>query len=198
MPVDIVLVAEDVLSLAVLQKLVEHTGRGFRVYLARNEKGIGNIRKNLQTYRNASKVLPHVVLVDLDRVECPATLREEWGVKQLPQAMLFRVAVREIEAWVMADQQGFAEFCGVPGNRLSPQPEALPDPKQELLNLVRRGRKRKLIDDVVPMQGTPMSKGPLYNERLIQFVQDDWSVDRAAVSAPSLRRTCERIRFFLS
>jgi hypothetical protein len=197
MSIDIALVAEDVLSLAVLQKLLERTGRDFQIARTFNEKGVGNIRKSLDKYRNASNVYPHIILVDLDDVSCAPHLLEQWGMVNLPRAMLFRVAVREIESWVLADRDGFAEFCLVAINKITQHPESLPNPKQALLNIVRKGRNRRLIDEVVPPQGSPMSKGPLYNERLTQFVRVSWNVERAIASSPSLGRTFERLQSFL-
>lgn len=197
MRIDIALVAEDVLSLAVLQRLIEQTGRDFQIVRTFDEKGVGNIRKRLERYRQASNVYPHIVLVDLDDAPCAPYLREQWGVVNLPQAMLFRVAVREIESWVLADRDGFAEFCFVAVNKITQHPETLPDPKQALLNIVRKGRNRRLIDEIVPPPGAPMSKGPLYNERLTQFVRNSWNLERAMASAPSLGRTFERLQSFL-
>ncbi|MDZ7919381.1 hypothetical protein [Rhodoferax sp.] len=197
MRVDVALVAEDVLSLAVMRKVIEHTGRDYQIVRTLNEKGVGNIRKALDKYRNASYALAHVVLVDLDDAECPPLLREQWGVVNLPDAMLFRVAVREIESWVLADRDGFSAFFGVAVNKITQDPESLQDPKQSLINIVRKGRNRKLITEIVPAQGVPMSKGPLYNERLTEFVTDVWDVDKAISSAPSLRRTFERLQIFL-
>lgn len=196
MTTEVALVAEDILSLTVMQKLIEHTGRDYQVLRALNEKGVGNIRNALAKYRKASRTLPHVVLVDLDNFSCPPQLREQWGVTNLPETMLFRVAVREIESWVMADRDGFAAFCGVSIGKITQTPESLDDPKQALLNLVRGSRNRRLIAEIVPAKGAPMSKGPLYNERLTQFVRDVWSVDNAIESAPSLRRSVDRLKKF--
>jgi hypothetical protein len=197
MTIDVALVAEDILSLVVMQKVLAHTGRDYQVVRTFNEKGVGNIRRALDKYRNASRALPHVVLVDLDGGTCPPLLLEQWGVVNLPDGMMFRVAVREIESWVLADRNGFSAFFGVAANKITLDPESLLDPKQSLINLVRKGRNRKLIAEVVPKQGTPMSKGPLYNERLSEFVMSVWNVDAAIASAPSLRRMFGRLQTFL-
>jgi hypothetical protein len=76
-------------------------------------------------------------------------------------------------------------------------PEALADPKQALINMVRQSRNRRLVAEVVPEQGTSMSKGPLYNERLGQFVREKWDVAAAMHAAPSLQRTVDRLQHFL-
>jgi len=190
-------VVEDVLSLSVMQKVLAHTNRGYAVIRTLNESGVDKIRMSLSKYRNASRVLAHVVLVDLDNMPCAPALRQQWGMAVVPDTLLFRVAVREVEAWVLADRAGFARFAGIPASKVSQAPETLADPKQALINLVRQSRHRRLVADLVPEQGTSMSKGPMYNERLGQFVREKWDVTAAMQAAPSLQRTVDRLKHFL-
>ena len=194
---EVALVVEDVLSLSVMMKVMAHTGRNYKVIRPLVERGVDNIRTAIAKYRNASHALAHVVLTDLDEAPCAPYLREQWGVATLPDSMLFRVAVREVEAWVLADRTGFASFAGIAQNKVSQSPETLSDPKQALINLVRQSRNRRLVSELVPLQGTSMSKGPLYNERLGQFVREKWDVAAAMQAAPSLNRTVNRLQHFL-
>lgn len=196
--VEIALVVEDELSRAVMERVLSSTGRGFTVKLPMVERGFGNIRRSVTKYRNASHWLPHVVLTDLDQAECPLALRQQWGVAQLPASMLFRVAVRETEAWLLADRLGFASFAGIAANKVTSQPEHLADPKQTLINLVRRSRNRRLTAELVPATGSALSIGPLYNERLGAFALHSWDVDAAKAASPSLNRTIDRLRTFLT
>ncbi|WP_139225764.1 hypothetical protein [Paracidovorax konjaci] len=196
--IEIALVVEDALSLVLMEKILAHTGRGYIVFRALVECGAGNIHKSVKKYLNASRALPHVVLVDLDQIACAPSLRRKWGVTALPESMLFRVAVRESEAWVLADRAAFAAFAEIPINKISSVPESLPDPKQELVNLVRRSRNKRLASELVPVQGSSVSIGPLYNERLGQFVRDCWDVDAAMMNAPSLERTFSRLQTFMA
>ena len=194
---DVALVVEDELSLSVMIKVVDFTERGYTVLRPLVERGVDNIRKSLTKYRNASRALAHVVVVDLDDAPCAPALRAQWGMTTLPDALLFRVAVREVEAWILADRAGFSAFAGIPPGKVTQTPEALPDPKQTLINLVRSSRNRRLVRELVPEQGTSMSKGPLYNERLSQFVRETWDVAAAMQAAPSLQRTVCRLQHFL-
>jgi len=196
-PLEIALVVEDVLSLVLMEKVLAHTERGYSVLRPLVERGVGNIRKSVTKYVNASRALPHVVLTDLDQIRCAPLLREQWGVTDLPKNMLFRVAVRESEAWVLADRVGFAGFAGIPVNKVPAAPEILADPKQELVNLVRRSRNKRLAAELVPAQGSAVSIGPLYNERLSQFVRETWSMEAAMANSPSLARTVSRLQNFM-
>lgn len=196
-PLEIALVVEDGLSLVLMERLLLHCGRGYSVLRPLVERGVGNIYKSIAKYRSASRALPHVVLVDLDQSECAPQLRVQWGVASVPKSMLFRVAVREAEAWVLADREGFAGFAGIPVNKISAAPESLADPKQELINLVRRSRNKRLAAELVPAQGSAVSIGPLYNERLGEFVRERWNVDAAIAHSPSLARTFDRLQTFM-
>jgi len=196
-PLEIALVVEDILSLVLMEKVLAHTGRGYTVLRPLVERGVGNIRRSVSKYLGASHALPHVVLTDLDQGVCAPQLRQQWGVADLPSCMLFRVAVREAEAWVLADREGFASFAGIPANKISSAPESLSDPKQELINLVRRSRNKRLAAELVPAQGSSVPIGPLYNERMGQFVRERWNVDAAMAHAPSLARTFDRLQTFL-
>lgn len=196
-PLEIALVVEDILSLVLMEKVLAHTVRGYTVLRPLVERGVGNIRKSVPKYLTASLALPHVVLTDLDQTACAPQLRAQWGVAALPKSMLFRVAVREAEAWVLADRQGFAGFAGIPVSKISAAPESLADPKQELINLVRRSRNKRLAAELVPAQGSSVSIGPLYNERMGQFVREHWDVDAAMASSPSLERTFARLQTFM-
>lgn len=195
--IDIAAVVEDDLSLAVLERVIDSCGRRFRIVLPLVERGFGNIRRSIVKYRQASHVLPHFVLTDLDSGECAMDLRRRWSADNLPETMLFRVAVRETEAWLLADQGSFAAFAGIPAVKVPRAPDTLPDPKQTLINLVRRSRFRRLAAEVVPPVGSPVPIGPLYNERLSAFVREQWNPETAATCSPSLERTYRRLQTFL-
>ncbi len=63
----VALVAEDELSMAVLERVVAATERPFVVKRRLVERGFGNIKRSVTKYRDASHVLPHVVLSALQR-----------------------------------------------------------------------------------------------------------------------------------
>jgi hypothetical protein len=196
--VRIVLVVEDEVSRAVMERLMLESGRQFVLALPpRVCRGAGNIFRDLPRYRNACKAVPHIILVDLDKATCAPGLRNEWGLGTVPPALLFRIAVREVEASLLADRQGFSEYLLVPQSKIPTNPESLADPKQVLVNLARRSRSRRLADKLVPALGSRMPMGPLYNEVLERYVRDHWDVARAAKEAPSLATTLRRLREFV-
>ena len=122
LPPQLLIVAEDVLSLEVLKKVLIATGRAHDIFREVNERGFGNIRKGIPKYLGASRGMRHVVLTDLDQAPCAPGLRRDWGVAVVPEGLQFRVAVRETEAWLLADRAGFAAFAKVDVKKLPAEP----------------------------------------------------------------------------
>lgn len=193
----IVAVVEDELSEAVVRRIVAGSGRHFLIDRVINERGNSQIRVGVPKYKSASHVLPHFVLTDLDRLPCAPELLDTWGVGRLPPRMLFRVAVREVEAWLLADREGIADFLSVAVTKIPAEPEKLDDPKLSLINLARKSRRRRLAQELVPANGSSAPYGPLYNARLTEFVNGKWDLERARRCSPSLDRALLRVVGFL-
>lgn len=180
-----------------MEKLLSVSGRGFNARVI-NARGFGKLKNGMAKFREASRSLPHILLTDLDRYPCPPALLESWGATELPETFLFRIAVREVEAWLLADRVGIAEFLYVDLQKVPHAPEAEEDPKRTLINLARKSRKKRLSREIVPAIGSAAPIGPLYNLHFMVFVNSRWDVDRARQIAPSLNRTVLRLSSFLS
>lgn len=176
---------------AVLRRVIEDLGATLGpVY---GKTGKATLLKQLHSYNQAAQYQPWIVLVDLDRdAECAPPARTQW----LPAAatqMCFRIAVREIESWLLADRETLAAFLGVALSRVDANPEALDDPKATMVNLARRSRRRAIREDMVPRPESGRTEGPAYTSRLIEYAQGAWRPNIAAQHADSLRRLCERV-----
>ena len=165
-----------------------------RVY---GRQGRAAIRKSLEGYNAAAKLSPWVVLVDLDTdAECVPTLVADW----LPSPsvpMCFRVAVREVEAWLLADAKRLSAFLSVSPARLPHAPDTVEHPKEFVVNLARRSRQRAVREDMVPRPPSGRSVGPAYGSRLSEFVTEGrvgWRPDVAAQASPSLRSCLRALR----
>ena len=193
----LVIAVEDELSGAVMRRLIAFSGRNFTINRVFNARGNARLKDGMIKFRAASRVLPHIVLTDLDRCPCPPELISNWNASLLPPQLLFSVAVREVEAWLMADRAGIAQFLHIDISKVPHAPEAEDDPKRTLINLARRSRKRRLSQEIVPETGSSSKIGPLYNTHFVNFVNSLWDVQQACLCAPSLGRTLLRISTFL-
>ena len=185
-PVIISAAVEGIVDEAVVRRLVAHAGgRTGTVY---GKKGKAHLRQKIGGYNNAARHAPWIVLVDLDHEEeCAPPLRAGW-IPQPASNLCFRVAVREIEAWLMADAETIAAYLSVAQSRIPADPENLEHSKIEMVNLARRSRRRAIGKDMVPREGSGRSVGPAYTSRLVEYVENRWRPDIAAPRAESLRR----------
>jgi hypothetical protein len=114
--------------------------------------------------------------------------------------MCFRVAVRAVEAWLLADRERIANCLSISQQLIPDQPDNLIYPKLDLVNLARRSKSRNVREDLVPREGSRRSVGPLYTARLVAFAADEtagWRPDQAAACSESLRRCIHRLQSLL-
>lgn len=192
--IGICVATEDQLSETVAEKLLAIPNGNFHIEQRFRKNGNGYLKKRLPNFNEIARFKPVFLLTDLDDRPCASELIYNWCAKQvLAPKLLFRVAVREIEAWLLADRECFAELIGVSPQKMPQNPEALPDPKRELMNLVKRSRNRELKREVLPDVGVKAKFGLGYNNALGRFVRDQWDPHRAARYAPSLEKAMARI-----
>lgn len=193
-PIPLTLVFEDQISEFVMTKLADKAQKFF-ISNSYSEGGFGYIKKNIAGFNEASKGYPFFVLTDLDTVDCAPTLIEDWLREPAHPNLIFRIAVHEVEAWLLADIEGFSKYTGVSKANFHDKPEEIYDPKAELLRLVKRCRKRKIREDILPKDEFA-SVGPNYNSRLGEFVFNYWSIGRAMKRSDSLKRAMNHLSAF--
>ncbi len=187
------LAVEDELSEAVGRKLIgEIIGDGISVHALR-KGGFGYLKAKLRSFVEMSKHSPVLLLTDLDQAVCAPVLRKTWlGTMDAPQNLVFRVAVKEVEAWLLADSQNLSEYLGVQESAFPVRPDDDADPKASLLRIARRAR-RSLRFDLLPEKGALSSQGIGYNRILCEFVEQHWSLHQASLRSGSLERARRRI-----
>ena len=191
--IDIAIATEDELSETLVESLLQHSGRPVWIAQRFRRQGFGYLKSRMDQFNQIARWRPILVLTDLDQGECAPHLRRDWLRQSPAPNLLFRVAVRECETWLLADSEAFAAFIGIEPQKVPITPETLPDPKQVLLGLVRKSRHRDLKRDILPTPGARTAQGLGYNEQLCRFVRDHWRVDCAVQHSPSLARAWQRL-----
>ena len=195
MPVSIYGAVEGAVDEAILRRLVMHVGAVPGPVFGKNGKR--DLRQRLPGYNRAAALAPWLVLVDLNAdASCAPPLKANW-LPTPASLMCFRVAVRESEAWLFADRERIAGFLRVARNKVPQDPEALADPKLEMVNLAARSRAREIREDMVPRPGSGRSVGPAHTSRLIEFASDaanGWRPQIGAQVSESLSRCITRLR----
>ena len=195
-PIPVQLAVEDKLSEVVLRALLDQSGRGYEVASCFSRCGYGYLKRTIKGFNNAAKGTPFVVLTDLDDAECAPALVTEWLRAPKHHNLIFRIAVREVEAWILAHRSAFADFLGIKRESVPKRPDKLKDPKSTLINLAAKSRRTHLREAIVPRRGSTAKIGPYYNATLSVFVEGAWDVKKAEEHSPSLRRALNAIKSF--
>lgn len=183
---------EDELSEAVVEKILNSTLVDFNIVWKRRKRGFGYLKKNIRKFNEVAKSYPVLLLTDLDNALCASELTSSWLTIPKSPNFLFRVAVREVEAWLLADREAIAQFLNVSSSICPDSPDNLTDPKQALLNLAKKSKTREIKQDLLSAKGSLSPVGLGYNARLSDFVWKHWDVNRAVVRSASLDRAWKR------
>ena len=191
----ITLVFEDELSEAVMNKLLRCFPGKYYINSSYSGHGFGYLKTNVRGFNQASIVNPHFMLTDLDTCECPVALINDWINFPLNHNFIFRIAVREVESWLLADIEGLSRFFNISVANFPRNPDKERDPKNTLIQLAKRSRKRSIKEDIVPINDNA-SIGPNYNGCLSEYVFKFWDIENALLRSPSLRKAFDRLREF--
>lgn len=171
---------------AVLVRLAEELGCS--VGPIHGKMGKGRLDKRIDGYNSAARFSPWLVLRDMDRDDnCPLLLRQRL-LASSESMMCFRIAVRSVESWLLADHQAIARFLKVSENHVPQEPESLHDPKITMVDLARRSRSSRVKEDMVPRQKSGRSVGPLYTSYMIDYIREHWRPNSATKYSESLNR----------
>jgi hypothetical protein len=195
-PIPINIAVEDLLSETVARRLLADSGRDFAVGVVYNRGGNGYLRKTAKGWNSAAKSTPFFLLTDLDSVPCPSLLRSTWLSASLHPNFIFRVAVREVESWLLADRHGLSSFLRVPKTSCPEQPDDLSDAKASLVALASRSPLNVIKTRIVPRAKSTAKQGRDYNGCLSDFVMTRWNPSEAALSSPSLDRCRRKLASF--
>lgn len=191
-----VLIYEDMGHELVLFKILDYLGVDMNYVKPFSKRGKDYIDHNISRY---AKMKPGriIVLRDLDNdyVCAPELKKQKLGSNQGGSNFIFRIIVKEVEAWLIADKESALNFFKLNKSVLdSVVPEDMVHPKKELLEMIRKGNlksKEKERFYIAKPDGT-LQQAYSYNAAIGEYVEM-WSIDRARENAPSLDRAIKAI-----
>jgi hypothetical protein len=188
---------EGLIDEAVCRRLVFECGGSLeRVY---GGEGVDRLIEKTPAYNQAAKYSPWIVLMDLDhRAPCPPELVSR--VLPTPEPLMcLRVAVRQVESWLLADRDRMAPFLGVRPGRIPDDPDSLDNAKQTMVQLAAVSSRSSVREEMVPRPGSGRQTGPAYAGQLIEFVRSQalWRPRVAAEKSDSLRRAISSIEVLI-
>jgi len=193
-----ILAIEDAISDAVVRRLLSRYQPRLIVFTTIGQKGNTYLRAKARDLNRTAAKVPVFLVTDLDSPDdCAPSLIANWlGGAAPEEKLLFRVAVMEIESWVLADRAGTSSLLGVPEHRIPENTDAIPRPKEFIVNLARHSRFKRIREELVPREGSTATVGPAFNTRVAEFVETKWQPDSAATASASLARCIRRLEQF--
>ena len=185
------IVCEDQLSEVVMRKMIAHYSSFNRFNIVPlGKRGRGYIQAKINDL-NSNGNFPFFILADLDMDKCAPGLIRQWMRKPCRRNMVFRIAIREVESWLLADIEGFSRYLKIEHSFVRKEvnsPDLLINPKEKLISLVDRCKSNALKNDIVRKERSAYRQGPGYNSRLADYVINYWDIERAAVLSDSFKR----------
>ncbi len=191
---------EGIIDEAVVKRLIHHIGGVTgRVYGRRGKQELLN---KLHGFNNAARFTPWIVLLDLNNdYKCAPLAKDKWLPDPSP-FICFRIAVREIESWLLADRDRFSKFFAIAKSTIPFNPDIIQDPKQRVVELAKASRNREIRELLVPKQGSGRRIGPGYSSKLQEFVlgsgtikkEYTWRPEIAATKSKSLEKCIDSLR----
>ncbi len=184
-------IVEGNLDEAVAIKIVQATGH--TAGSCYGKRGAGYIERKIRSFNQTAQSTYYLTLVDFmdTHLDCPAEVVARWLPNPQPK-MLFRVVVRELESWLLADRQNLADFLKVNIAKVPLNPERLYDPKQNLINIARRSKSAFVRSALVPDAQSTAVVGKLYDSEMRIFINDLWDIQVARNNAPSLDKCLKK------
>lgn len=187
---------EGMVDEAVLRRIFVDTSASLnRVFIA---EGKPRLLHRLASYNHAANWQPWIVLIDLDQdASCAPIARQNWLPAPAPN-LCFRIAVRAVESWLLADTVALAEYLHVPRSQIPRQPDILNDPKLTMVNLAQQSKRSAIVRDMIPRPGSGRSIGPAYSSRMIEFAYRHWRPRIAKDNSDSLQKLFHCIETLLT
>lgn len=174
----------------ITRRILEHVGLACGTVYGKNGKG--TLLKSLPRYNQAAAHFGHwLTIIDLDH---DAPCAPGWFQNYLPyptSGMHIRIAVRAIEAWLLADAERLADFLHISPSYVPSAPDDEENPKVTLINLAWRSRKKAIREDMTPRPASGSQVGPGYASQLTEFItkaEKPWRPEIAMQRSDSLMR----------
>ena len=194
MPAFLLVVTEGLLEIPVAKKVLTTLGIDQDQTRFYPKGGKDAFWRDAQKYNRAAlHVGPILGIADLEQQPCVPGLIEKYIPRSREQNFVLRVAERMLESWLLADREALARYLYVPVGRVPADPDSLPNPKLELVNLARQSRRRRIFEDLVPKQGGQGVVGRGYTPVMTAFIDDFWRPRVAAGHSSSLMRALNAI-----
>jgi hypothetical protein len=166
----------------------------------------GEVKSKIHNFNILSATTPVVLLMDFDNNTCPPTyINTLIEQDQKNDDFILSLAVDEVEAWLLADRDGFARYFNINIDRIPSASKSKMQGRVEkteifcpyktslyfITQILPHSRNKSIIAQLTPRPGA--TKGPEYNTTVIPFIKDHWNIENAMANSDSLTGMIHRI-----
>lgn len=204
---DVYIAGEDEATRAVIIRLMKDYAPHLHVVGELPARG-SQVKAKIPNFNLLASSFPVILLTDLDDEPCgPIGKSNLLGKIVQEPNFVINIAVDEVEAWLMADRQGFACYFGIP---LAQMPistmqkmsgsKALPEISVSVKSswlfthsLMQSSTHAERKAQVAVSPTDKNSKGKEYNTAVVPFIQKVWNPEVARLASDSLNRMIIRL-----
>lgn len=205
---DVYIAGEDEATRAVILRLIKDYAPSLHVLGELPARG-SQVKAKIPNFNQLADSIPVILLTDLDDEPCgPIGKSNLLGAVVQKPDFVINIAVDEVEAWLMADRDGFSRYFGIP---LAQMPistmqkmsgrKALPEVSVTVKSswlfthsLMQNSTNSEKKAQVAVSPTDKNSKGKEYNTAVVPFIHNVWNPEVARVASDSLNRMIERLR----
>lgn len=204
---DVYIAGEDEATRAVIIRLINDYAPNLHILGELPARG-SQIKAKIPNFNVLAHSFPVILLTDLDNEPCAPIGKNNLlgGLVQEPNFVI-NIAIDEVEAWLMADKEGFARYFGIPIAKMPNSimqkmsghkelPEIFVPVKSSWLfthDLMQYSTNVEKKAQVAVSLKDKNSKGKEYNSAVVPFIKDVWNPDVARVASDSLNRMIVRL-----
>ena len=195
-PVYINIAFEDVLCEAVINRLLSQVWPEAIIYKKFHGRGSGYLKTHLQAFIHSSRSTPFFVLLDSDNEGCAKKMLDSLSLKAPPYNFILRIAVHEVESWILADYDNFLKVINVKSGHCPVNTDTIKQPKEYILNLARKSASSMIKKSLLPTKDGGALQGPGYNSVMVRFALEKWDIFNASLRSESLKRAVLHLKSF--
>lgn len=204
---DVYIAGEDEATRAVIERLINDYAPNLHIVSYLPARG-SQVRSSIPMFNQLANYYPVILLADLDDEVCAPIYKKSLlcGISKCTD-FIINLAVDEVEAWLMADREGFSDYFGIPLESVPESkmqkmsgPKALPEMDVQVKSswlfthkLIHLSDNKERRAQIAVGTQDKNSKGKEYNTAVIPFIKQQWSPERARIASDSLNRMILRL-----
>lgn len=205
---DVYIVGEDDATRAVIERIIADYNPNLNILQSLPARG-SQIKAMMSRFNTLATRNPVILLTDLDDDPCAPIGKQKLlaGMVQSHDFIL-NIAYDEVEAWLMADTDGFSTYFSIPKKEMPAFTlqkmqgrKALSEISLDVKSswhlthrLSHRSTNSTVKDQISVPIDEPACKGKEYNSAIVPFVRNAWNPEAARQVSDSLNRMILRIQ----